>query len=110
MKPASPTTRGVALLVSPSGLPRVASASDPHGNSVDAARGTAIAAAFERGAGFGVLHLGAVEVGTEASARLALNWRGVGLLPGDDPALATPSGYGLNLRLERGGAGDARPR
>jgi hypothetical protein len=64
VKPASTTARGIALLVSPSGPPRVATPGDPHGDSVDAARGTAIAAAFERGVGFGVLHLGAVEVGT----------------------------------------------
>ncbi len=65
MKTASPTTRGIALLVSPSGLPRVATAGDPDGDSVDGARGAAIAAAFERGVGFGILHLGAVEVATE---------------------------------------------
>jgi superfamily II DNA or RNA helicase len=52
-----------ALVVSPSGLPRLALA-ESDDDAVTGERGAAIAAAFEPGAGAGVLHLGAVEVGT----------------------------------------------
>ena len=53
----------LTLAVSPSGHPRIIAA-EPADDSLTDARAVAIAAAFERGAGAGVLHLGAVEVGT----------------------------------------------
>ena len=53
----------LAMTVSPSGRPRVA-VSAAGDDAVTGDRAAAIAAAFERGAGAGVLHLGAVEVGT----------------------------------------------
>ncbi len=58
------TALALALIVSPSGRPRVvAGALDDDALTGD--RAAAIAAAFERGPGAGVLHLGAVEVGTQ---------------------------------------------
>jgi superfamily II DNA or RNA helicase len=62
--------QGLTLVVSPSGLPRLAPAG-PDGDVVAGERGEAIAAAFERGAGPGVLHLGAVEVETSLPPALA---------------------------------------
>jgi hypothetical protein len=53
----------LTLVVSPSGHPRVVVAADER-DAVTGAKGSAVAAAFEGGAGTGVLHLGAVEVGT----------------------------------------------
>jgi len=53
----------LTLVVSPSGHPRVVVAVDER-DAVTGAKGSAVAAAFEGGAGTGVLHLGAVEVGT----------------------------------------------
>ena len=54
---------GFTLVVSPSGLPRVVAAGGDD-EVVAGDQGSAIAAAFEGGAGKGALHLGAVEVGT----------------------------------------------
>ena len=54
---------GFSLVVSPSGLPRVVAAGGDEG-AVAGESGGAIAAAFDGGVGEGVLHLGAVEVGT----------------------------------------------
>ena len=51
------------LVVSPSGHPRVVVAVDDR-DAVTGAKGSAVATAFEGGAGRGVLHLGAVEVAT----------------------------------------------
>ncbi len=53
----------VALAVSPSGTPYLRAPQEGD-ETLEAARAVAVAAAFERGAGAGVLHLGAVEVGT----------------------------------------------
>ena len=53
----------VTLAVAPSGSPRVVP-TGPDDEGLDGDRGAAIAAAFEAGAGSGLLHLGAVEVGT----------------------------------------------
>ena len=53
----------LALAVSPTGVPYVRAAEDGDAGVSDE-RSAAIAAAFEKGAGAGVLHLGAVEVGT----------------------------------------------
>src|SRR5580704_6713780 len=52
-----------ALSVLPSGRPRIAAAEEGD-DALDGDRALAVGAAFERGAGAGVLHLGAVEVGT----------------------------------------------
>ena len=59
-----------ALAVSPSGVPflRAPQESD---EVIDGSRAAAIAAAFEGGSGAGVLHLGAVEVGTPLPAWVA---------------------------------------
>jgi non-specific serine/threonine protein kinase len=60
----------LALAVSPSGNPYVRAAED--GDDVlDGPRVALIAAAFDRGVGAGVLHLGAVEVGTSLPAPFA---------------------------------------
>ncbi|MGH7438368.1 MAG: SNF2 helicase-associated domain-containing protein, partial [Polyangiaceae bacterium] len=61
---------GFALVVSPSGFPRLVAAG-PEDDAVVGARGKAIATAFERGAGNGILHLGAIEVGTTLPTALA---------------------------------------
>src|SRR5450432_303150 len=53
----------LTLVVSPSGMPRLADAG-PDDDAVTGSLAAAVAAAFESGAGAGVLHLGAVEVGT----------------------------------------------
>jgi non-specific serine/threonine protein kinase len=59
-----------ALAVSPSGVPYLRAPQD--GDAVlDGPRAAPIAEAFERGAGAGVLHLGAVEVGTPLPAPFA---------------------------------------
>ncbi len=63
MNVAQPPGPGFTLVVSPSGLPRLVPATGD-GDVVAGDRGNAIAAAFEDGPGKGVLHLGAVEVGT----------------------------------------------
>ncbi len=52
-----------ALAVSPSGRPRIAAA-EADDDALTGDRAAVLAAAFDRGAGSGVLHLGAVEVGT----------------------------------------------
>ncbi len=64
MKVAHTAPSVLTLAVFPSGLPRLVSA-EADDDAVTDERGAAIAAAFERGPGAGVLHLGAVEVGTE---------------------------------------------
>jgi non-specific serine/threonine protein kinase len=53
-----------ALIVSPTGHPRL-TAAGPDDDALDGKKGAAIVAAFEKSAGAGVLHLGAVEVGTD---------------------------------------------
>ncbi len=63
VQPAALTSGALALAVSPSGRPRVAPA-EADEDALDGEHAVAVAAAFERGAGAGVLHLGAVEVGT----------------------------------------------
>jgi hypothetical protein len=71
--------RAFALVVSPTGAPRVVARSRrgdgaegaDGDDTVDGDRGAAIAAAFEGGAGAGVLHLGAVEVGTTLPSAFA---------------------------------------
>jgi non-specific serine/threonine protein kinase len=56
---------GFALVVTPSGHPRVVPAASHDDHAVAGENGRTIARAFEGGAGKGVLHLGAVEVGTK---------------------------------------------
>ena len=63
VQPAALTPGALALAVSPSGRPRVAPA-EADEDALDGDRAAALSTAFERGAGAGVLHLGAVEVGT----------------------------------------------
>jgi hypothetical protein len=60
----------LALAVSPSGNPYVRAAEDGD-DALDGPRVAPIAAAFDRGAGAGVFHLGAVEVGTALPAPFA---------------------------------------
>jgi SNF2-related domain/SNF2 Helicase protein/Helicase conserved C-terminal domain len=67
VQPAVRTPGALAFAVSPSGRPRVAPA-EADEDALDGDRAAAVAAAFERGAGAGVLHLGAVEVGTSLPA------------------------------------------
>jgi non-specific serine/threonine protein kinase len=59
-----------ALAVSPSGIPYLRAPQESDA-VLDGPRAAAIAEAFERGAGAGVLHLGAVEVGTPLPAPFA---------------------------------------
>ena len=61
---------GLALAVSPSGVPYTRAPEDGD-DALDAAPVVRIATAFARGAGAGVLHLGAVEVGTPLPAPFA---------------------------------------
>ena len=58
------STPALALAVSRSGLPRLVPASSTT-EALAGPRAMAVQAAFERGSGAGVLHLGSVEVGTE---------------------------------------------
>jgi superfamily II DNA or RNA helicase len=60
----SPASLSLSLAVSSSGRPRVSPAADTEGALVGP-RADAVRQAFERSTGAGVLHLGAVEVGTE---------------------------------------------
>jgi hypothetical protein len=60
----------LALAVSPSGRPRLVNAAEGDDASTGD-RAAAVAAAFQRGPGAGVLHLGAVEVGTPLPAAFA---------------------------------------
>ncbi len=64
MKAANAPALALTLAVSPSGLPRLVPAA-PDDDAVAADRSAALLAAFEGGPGAGVLHLGAVEVGTD---------------------------------------------
>jgi hypothetical protein len=65
MNAASSRAPGLRLIVLPSGLPRIAMGDAASPEDLLACDGSeAIAAAFEEGAGSGVLRLGAVEVGT----------------------------------------------
>ncbi len=70
VQPAALTAGALVLAVSPSGRPRVAPA-EVDEDALVGERAIAVAAAFERGAGVGVLHLGAVEVGTSLPPALA---------------------------------------
>jgi hypothetical protein len=64
MKAAKAPPLALTLAVSPSGVPRLVPAA-PDDDAVVRDRGAAVVAAFESGPGAGVLHLGAVEVGTD---------------------------------------------
>ncbi|HEY5147966.1 MAG TPA: hypothetical protein VII82_14430, partial [Polyangiaceae bacterium] len=64
MKAAHASPVPLTLAVSPSGLPRLVPAAADD-DAVGGDRSAALLAAFESGPGAGVLHLGAVEVGTD---------------------------------------------
>jgi superfamily II DNA or RNA helicase len=67
---AAPELSAITIAVAPSGAPYVRGPEESE-DAIDGARAVAIAAAFARGAGAGILHLGAVEVTTPLPAPFA---------------------------------------